>query len=307
MSLQYGHQLAYFFYSLQPLFTDFNRDSSPQCCEAYLCIMEQKPVSIWVIKESVTMPPACMHRPQYCNEAEQLLARPLMVSRPSAFWGQKMHLQGSSIQNTVLLLQHTGIVLKYCKQESVIVRSTPEARGFVALCWACYWGYWHGLLLPLLISTALRRKGPWWLGHYEDRDLTVPSPEKAKQAKWLFHLFLCSCSYGHTASTHGPYAPSLLPWRITLQVAALSTLQRTMTAFVGQLLYLSTSFSLALHHLSSAGHRAQPDTSAPGLQSPVTVAKELGILSHSGTAVPQGLLCLLANSNFAYAAKRTSW
>lgn len=66
-------------------------------------------------------------------------------------------------------------------------------------------------------------------------------------------------------------------------------------------------FSLALHHLNSAGHRAQPDTPALGLQLPVTVAKELGILSHSGMAVPQGLLCLLANSNFAYAAKTTSW
>lgn len=134
----------------------------------------------------------------------------------------------------------------------------------------------------------LRKKGPWGLGHYEDRDLTVPSPEKAKQAKWLFHLFLCSCSYGHSASTHSPYSPSLLLWIVTLQVAALSTAQRTRTAFVEQLLYLSAPFSLALHNLSSAGHRAQPDTPALGLQLTVTMAKELGILSHSGMAAPQG-------------------
>lgn len=187
------------------------------------------------------------------------------------------------------------------------VRTTPEAFRFVALCWACYWGHWHRLSLPLQISSVLRRKGPWWLGHYEDRDLTVPSPEKAKQAKWLFHLFLCSCSYGHAASTHSPYSLSLLLGRITLQVAALSVMKGTGAAFVRQLLYLATPFSLALHHLNSAGHRAQPDTPALGLQLPVTVAKELGILSHSGMAVPQGLLCLLANSNFAYAAKTTSW
>lgn len=253
------------------------------------------------------MPPPCTYRPQCHNETEHLFARLLMASRPLVFCGHKMHLQGSSIQNTVLLLQHTGIVLKYNKQESVIVRTTPEALRFVALSSACYWGYRHRLSLPLQISSVLRRKGPWWLGRYEDRDLTVPSPEKAKQAKWLFHLFLCSCSYGHTASTHSPYSPALLLWRVTFQVAALSVAQRTRTAFVGQLLYLATPFSSALHHLSSAGHRAQPDSPALGLQLPVTVAQELGILSHSRMAVPQGLLCLLlASSNFAYAAKTAS-
>lgn len=44
-----------------------------------------------------------------------------------------MHLQGSSIQNRVLLPQHTGIVLKYNKEESVVVKATPEAFGFVVL------------------------------------------------------------------------------------------------------------------------------------------------------------------------------
>lgn len=76
----------------------------------------------------------------------------------------------------------------------------------MALCWACYWGFWHRLSPPLQTSSMWRRKGPWWLGHCEDRDLTVPSPEKAKQAKWLFHLVLCSCLYGHTANN-----TSLLP------------------------------------------------------------------------------------------------
>jgi len=89
-----------------------------------------------------------------------------------------------------------------------------------------------------------------------------------------------------------------------LQVAALSVVQRTRTAFVGQLLCFTAPFSLVL---SSAGHRAQPDTPALGLQLPVTVAKQVGTLSHSGMAVLQGLLCLLANSNFVYAAKTTSW
>lgn len=87
--------------------------------------------------------------------------------------------------------------------------------------------------------------------------MTVPSPERAKQAKWLFHLFLCSCSYGHSAGTHSPCCPSLRMWRVTSQVAAPSVLQRTGTASAGQLLFLTAPFSLALHHLSSAGHRAQ--------------------------------------------------
>ena len=244
-------------------------------------------------------PPPCTYSPRYRNETEPLFARSLIASRPSLFCGQIMHLQGSSIQNTVLLLQHTGTVLKYNQQESMIVRTTPEACRSVTLCLACYWGYWHGQ-----ISSVLRRKGPWWLGHCEDRDITVPSPEKPKQAKWLFHLFLCICSYSHTASTHSPHSSSLLLWRVTLQVAALSVVQRTRTAFVGQLLCFTAPFSLVL---SSAGHRAQPDTPALGLQLPVTVAKQVGTLSHSGMAVLQGLLCLLANSNFVYAAKTTSW
>lgn len=137
--------------------------------------------------------------------------------------------------------------------------------------------------------------------------MTVPSSEKAKQAKWLFHLFLCSCSCGHSACTHSPYSPFLLLQRVTLQVTALSVARRARTARLGQLLYLAMPFSLALHHLSSAGHRAQPGTPALGLQLPVTVAKELGILSHPGTAVPQGLLCLRASSKLAYAAKTTGW
>lgn len=182
-----------------------------------------------------------------------------------------------------------------------------EAFRFVALCWACYWGYWHRLSPPLQTSSVWRRKGPWWLGHCEDRDLTVPSPEKAKQAKWLFHLVLCSCLYDHTASIHSPYCPSVLLWEVILQVPALWPVQRARSAFVWQLLYPTTPFSLALHHLSSAGHRAQPGTLALGLQLPVTEAKELSTLSHSRMAVLQGLLCLPANSNFAYAAKRTSW
>lgn len=139
-----------------------------------------------------------------------------------------------------------------------------EAFRFVALCWACYWGYWHRLSPPLQTSSVWRRKGPWWLGHCEDRDLTVPSPEKAKQAKWLFHLVLCSCLYDHTASIHSPYCPSVLLWEVILQVPALWPVQRARSAFVWQLLYPTTPFSLALHHLSSAGHRAQPGTLALG-------------------------------------------
>lgn len=96
-------------------------------------------------------------------------------------------------------------------------------------------------------------------------------------------------------------------WEVILQVPALWAVQRARAAFAWQLLYPTTPFSLALHHLSSAGHKAQPDTPALGLQLPVTEAKELSTSSHSGMAVPQGLLCLPANSNFAYAAKRTSW
>lgn len=91
-------------------------------------------------------------------------------------------------------------------------------------------------------------------------------------------LSLCSCSYGH-----GPYFPLLLLWRVTLEAAALLAVQRI--AFVGQQLYFTSS--LALHHLSSAGHSAHPDTPALGLRLPVTVAKELSILSHSQrTALP---------------------
>lgn len=147
------------------------------------------------------MPPPCTDRHQTHNETQQLLARPSMAGGCLCSMPRKC-IHKAQVPTTVLPLQHTGITKNVISKKAWL----SEAFIFVAFCWACYWGYWHRLSPPLQTSSVWRRKGPWWLGHCEDRDLTVPSPEKAKQAKWLFHLVLCSCLYGHNASSTVPTA-----------------------------------------------------------------------------------------------------
>lgn len=81
---------------------------------------------------------------------------------------------------------------------------------------------------------------------------------------------------------HSPYCPSVLLWEVILQVPALWAVPESRSSICMAAFVCSTSLSLALHHLSSARHKAQPDTPALGLQLPVTGAKELSTSSHSG-------------------------